>query len=62
MKASRQENHPEETAGEEIRLFPRWTVIVVTVITVLWRLTIVVDPGSWWVLHPDEVYQTAEGE
>ncbi|KAK3797749.1 hypothetical protein RRG08_020142 [Elysia crispata] len=41
-------------------LFPRWTPWVVTLGTFAIRVNHVIDPGNWWVLHPDEIYQSME--
>ncbi|RUS70683.1 hypothetical protein EGW08_021559 [Elysia chlorotica] len=41
-------------------LFPRWTPWVVTLVTFAIRVHHVMQPRNWWVLHPDEIYQSME--
>ena len=42
-------------------LFPDNTIIAVHIITLILRLYIVSQKWSWWILHPDEIYQSLEG-
>ena len=48
------------TCGLE-RIFPWWFPGVVFLVTVLVRMHYVYQPANWWVLHPDEVFQSVEG-
>ena len=54
--------HPQHlcTCGLE-RIFPWWFPGVVFIVTVLVRMYYVYQPANWWVLHPDEVFQSVEG-
>ena len=48
---------------ETTDVFPDWlTVWHVTFLTLAVRLWIVADRKQWWILHPDEVFQSVEGE
>ena len=42
-------------------LFPWWCPYIVTIVTMIVRVSYVVSPRSWWMIHPDEVYQSIEG-
>lgn len=41
--------------------FPWWAVWVVSTVTLAVRLNIVKQARNWWILHPDEVFQSIEG-
>ncbi|GFO35173.1 mannosyltransferase [Plakobranchus ocellatus] len=45
---------------ESSRLFPSWTPWLVTFLTLAYRVVHVTNPSNWWVLHPDEIYQSME--
>lgn len=51
-------NDVAETAKN---LFPRNTHWFVFLFTVVFRVWYVCRRQNWWVLHPDEIYQTLEG-
>ena len=45
----------------EAKLFPKnlhWLLFIVTMVFRLWYVSM---PTNWWILHPDEIYQTIEG-
>ena len=42
-------------------LFPRNTHWVVFLFTLVFRVWYVSRKENWWILHPDEIYQTLEG-
>lgn len=41
-------------------LFPSWFPWCVVIATVVVRVCYVYQPESWWILHPDEVFQSVE--
>lgn len=43
-------------------LFPRGSQWVIFGVTLVFRLMYVTNRRHWWLLHPDEVYQSVEGE
>ena len=42
-------------------LFPKSTPWLIVLMTLVFRLWYVSKTENWWILHPDEVYQTIEG-
>ena len=50
------------TTGNMENLFPSYTIWAVFVFTLVFRLWYVSRRENWWILHPDEVYQTLEGK
>ena len=42
-------------------LWPVWLAFVVYIVTLTSRVWIVSDKAHWWILHPDEVFQSLEG-
>ena len=42
-------------------LFPKGTPWLIVLMTLVFRLWYVSKTENWWILHPDEVYQTIEG-
>ena len=46
---------------DDIHLFPRWLPWILVALTLTFRVHYVLQPKNWWILHPDEVYQTTEG-
>ncbi|GFR70494.1 mannosyltransferase [Elysia marginata] len=50
-----------ETQTQRSALLPKWTPWLVTVMTFAIRVHHVIEPKNWWVLHPDEIYQSMEG-
>ena len=43
-------------------LFPSWFPWCVVIATVIVRVCYVYQPESWWILHPDEVFQSVESK
>lgn len=43
------------------QLFPPYFHWIVFVFTLLFRLHYVSQKTNWWILHPDEIYQSLEG-
>ena len=41
---------------------PRWTHWAVAILTLFVRIYYIGQPQSFWILHPDEIYQTVEGK
>ncbi|XP_067123950.1 uncharacterized protein [Centruroides vittatus] len=41
-------------------IFPPYTLRVLMVLTLANRLCLSISPTSWWILHPDEVFQSIE--
>ena len=50
-----------EAAPDVADLFPRNTHWVVFLFTLVFRVWYVSRKENWWILHPDEIYQTLEG-
>ena len=48
--------------NQELGLFPENFHWVVFTVTLSWRLYHVTQKINWWILHPDEVFQTLEGK
>ena len=60
--------HPEVPEGhllEDFSLLPSSAAIIVTLLVTLLTLALrvyyVTLETSWWILHPDEIYQSLEG-
>lgn len=51
----------QTTLSSELFLFPEWLPWVICAVTLVFRVHYVLQPINWWILHPDEVYQTTEG-
>lgn len=43
-------------------IFPGCTPWVVFLVTLLGRVVYVSQTKNWWILHPDEVFQSVEGK
>ena len=43
-------------------IFPKRFHWLLFAITLTFRIWYVSRPSNWWVLHPDEIYQTMEGK
>lgn len=43
-------------------ILPRYVPYIVVLVTLVIRVYYVTLPSSLWVLHPDEIYQSMEGE
>ncbi|KAK7088577.1 uncharacterized protein [Littorina saxatilis] len=41
-------------------MFPQWTPQIVWLVCTLLRVSYVTQPDNWWVLHPDENFQSLE--
>ncbi|KAK3756910.1 hypothetical protein RRG08_007689 [Elysia crispata] len=41
-------------------VIPTWTPWLVSLMTLVFRVYHVTEPRNWWVLHPDEVFQSME--
>ncbi|CAL1543637.1 unnamed protein product [Lymnaea stagnalis] len=51
----------QESPGEGTKLmFPLCTPLLVAVVTLACRVFYVIKPQNWWMVHPDEVYQSVE--
>ncbi|WAR03213.1 hypothetical protein MAR_009771 [Mya arenaria] len=44
----------------ETSIFPRWLPWLIVMVTLSVRVHHVLQPTNWWILHPDEVFQTVE--
>ena len=42
--------------------FPLWFIWPLFFLTSALRVQYVMRPSNWWILHPDEIYQTMEGD
>ena len=42
--------------------FPHWLPWILFPVTLLIRLLYIQQPTNWWILHPDEIFQTVEGK
>ena len=42
--------------------FPSWFIWPLFFLTSALRVQYVMRPSNWWILHPDEIYQTMEGD
>ena len=51
-----------EAARNMADLFPRNTHWFVFLFTLVFRVWYVCRKKNWWILHPDEIYQTLEGK
>ena len=59
MEQSNNNNAKLESSLED--LFPKGTPWLIVLFTLVFRLWYVSRTENWWILHPDEVYQTIEG-
>ena len=59
MEQSHTKNATLESSLED--LFPNGTPWLIVLFTLVFRLWYVSKTENWWILHPDEVYQTIEG-
>ena len=48
-----------ETEADDF--LPPFSIWLVHLASIIVRIAIVSDKTSWWILHPDEVFQTVEG-
>lgn len=56
-------NHGYDLDNEDGQgLFPRYSEWIVFVVTLVLRCNYVSQKDSWWVLHPDEIFQAMEGK
>lgn len=53
-------NNYENSATED--LFPYWFAWILFPLTLSVRILYVLEPSNWWILHPDEIFQTIEGK
>uniref|UniRef100_A0A2C9KV92 Mannosyltransferase n=1 Tax=Biomphalaria glabrata TaxID=6526 RepID=A0A2C9KV92_BIOGL len=44
----------------QFNIFPSFTPVLVTTLTLIFRTWHVLQPRNWWMVHPDEVYQSVE--
>ena len=51
----------QKSARDLADLFPRNTHWMVFLFTLVFRVWYVSRKENWWILHPDEIYQTLEG-
>lgn len=42
--------------------FPKRLPWLLVALTLTFRLHYVLQPVNWWILHPDEIFQTTEGQ
>ena len=42
-------------------IFPFWLPWILFPLTLCLRLAYILEPTNWWILHPDEIFQTMEG-
>lgn len=45
----------------DVTLFPSWTPYCVWIVSSFLRVVYVIQPTSWWIYHPDEIFQSFEG-
>ena len=50
-----------QASRDMVDLFPRNTHWLVFLLTLVFRVWYVSRKENWWILHPDEIYQTLEG-
>lgn len=43
-------------------IFPRYSEWIVFLVTILLRFHYVSQKQNWWILHPDEIFQSMEGK
>ena len=55
------ENSMPQASCNMADLFPRNTHWLVFLFTLVFRVWYVSRKENWWILHPDEIYQTLEG-
>lgn len=55
------QEYPDRHRGEP-RIFPRWCPELILALTLLIRINYVIQKKNWWILHPDEVYQSMESK
>ncbi|CAG2212773.1 unnamed protein product [Mytilus edulis] len=48
------------TRPRDSRLFPKHSHWIIFILTVIFRIRYVINKDNWWILHPDEIYQTLE--
>ncbi|XP_045173692.2 uncharacterized protein LOC123535194 [Mercenaria mercenaria] len=41
-------------------IFPQWLPWILLPLTLTLRILYVLEPTNWWILHPDEIFQTIE--
>ncbi|XP_069134914.1 uncharacterized protein [Argopecten irradians] len=41
-------------------LFPRHSILIVFILTLFFRISYVSKVENWWILHPDEIFQSVE--
>ncbi|KAK6191859.1 hypothetical protein SNE40_003443 [Patella caerulea] len=45
---------------EKGRIFPWYSPYIIFLVTIVIRVCYVSQPSNWWILHPDEIYQSLE--
>lgn len=50
-----------DAAGSQGWLSLHQDIIILHIVTIFLRLYVVTNRDSWWILHPDEVFQSLEG-
>ena len=58
---SRNTDEDVKMAATGDAIFPSCTPWLVVVATLTFRIMYVLDPDNWWILHPDEIFQSMEG-
>lgn len=50
----------EDESETEIHIFPWYSIYVLFALTIWSRINVASSPESWWMIHPDEVFQSLE--
>lgn len=48
--------------SDKYNLWPPWGIWVIYIVTLIYRVCVIKDTNSWWILHPDEIFQSLEGK
>ena len=43
-------------------LFPHHSIWILHLVNVIVHVCLVLWKGNWWILHPDEIFQSIEGK
>ncbi|XP_045172683.2 uncharacterized protein LOC123534472 isoform X2 [Mercenaria mercenaria] len=53
-------NIKDKSAAFSDNIFPHWLPWILFPLTLGIRILYVLEPTNWWILHPDEIFQTIE--
>lgn len=60
LKLNRELKSTSNRQDQDATLFPRHFHWIVFIFTLVFRIHYVIQKENWWILHPDEIYQTLE--